>query len=119
MTKLEMVKEYFELSDTATTNLADRQKIVNLFADDVVLESGIGEKVSGIKALKEFFDVFFSRNIKLKHVFVTDEQSEQYKTAWAVAGINKDGQLFSLTGYDKYHFNPEGKIDYITVHVES
>ncbi|MFD1418687.1 nuclear transport factor 2-like protein [Companilactobacillus keshanensis] len=114
---IETIKKYFELSDLASNDEKALDEIVDLFADDTSIKSGLSETAAGKKKTAEFFKTFFTRNKELKHLFKAEAFVDYYQAEWAVAGLKTDGSLFSLHGFDYYKFNDKGKIISLVVNI--
>jgi len=111
------IKEYFELSDLASSDEKALTEIIDLFAEDTSIKSGLSETATGKKEASEFFKTFFNRNKELKHLFKIESFTDYYQAEWAVAGLKIDGSLFSLHGFDYYKFNDAGKITSLVVNI--
>lgn len=92
MKEAELLKSYFELSDSAGKNVQDFEKLLALFSKDARIITN-GQVVTDIR---QFFRTFFDRNVELHHLF--DASASQVD--WVVAGRRSTGQLFALKGVD-------------------
>ncbi|KRK81112.1 nuclear transport factor 2 family protein [Companilactobacillus nodensis] len=107
---LETINKYFELSDFASNDEQAVNDIVDLFADNVTIRSGLDETASNKEETAAFFKAFFSRNKVLKHIHHTQTLENYYQTEWSVAGLKDDDSIFALHGFDYYRFDEDGKI---------
>ncbi|MFX3617059.1 MAG: hypothetical protein ACE3JK_06005 [Sporolactobacillus sp.] len=110
---------YFKLSDTAGRDVNDFNTLIDLFDPNGAVEPASGSSFIGRQEISNFFTSFFDRNIKLRHVWVTEKQPNGYKTTWAVAGITKEGRLISLRGTDYAEINSEDRISHLKVIIEN
>lgn len=110
---------YFKLSDTAGNNSDDFARLIALFDPNGTIEPASGSSFTGRKEITKFFRTFFNRNVKLKHIWITEKQENGYKTTWAVAALGKDGHVFSLKGNDYAKLNKDGLISNLKVTIKN
>ena len=111
-----VLDEYFYLSDYAGNSIADFDKLIALFSEDITMLSADGSQMKGKTAVISFFKQFFERNKTTKHLWETIKVAENtLETHWAVSGKRKDGTFFAFKGKDTAKLNSEGKINYLKV----
>jgi ethyl tert-butyl ether degradation ethD len=104
------------LSDYAGNSVADFDKLIALFSEDITMLSADGSQMKGKTAVISFFKQFFERNKTTKHFWKTIKVAENtLETHWAVSGKQKDGTFFAFKGKDTVKLNSEGKINYLKV----
>lgn len=104
------------MSDYAGNSVADFDKLIALFSEDITMLSADGSQMKGKTAVISFFKQFFERNKTTKHFWKTIKVAENtLETHWAVSGKQKDGTFFAFKGKDAAKLNSEGKINYLKV----
>ncbi|WP_164508097.1 nuclear transport factor 2 family protein [Lapidilactobacillus wuchangensis] len=108
---METLTEYFTLSDSACDNGDSLKKLLTLFADEAVVTDNRGYVYRGRAQVDQFFNNFFTENVKLKHIFEVHKQENRVEVNWGVVGQKENSQkIFALTGTDLAMLNDQGKI---------
>ncbi|MFC6261274.1 nuclear transport factor 2 family protein [Levilactobacillus fujinensis] len=115
--RVEIIKRYFEFSDSASSDEQARDAIVNLFSDIAVVKGANGFVADTSAKITSFFAHFFKDNQELRHLCQVSVASGNYKAEWAVAGRKSSGKLFAFHGFDTYQFDQDDKITYLQVEI--
>ncbi|MGT2908075.1 nuclear transport factor 2 family protein [Streptococcus dentiloxodontae] len=98
---MNILNRYFYLSDLAVQNENSLQELIQLFAEDAVIEANDSLTYTGKEEIIPFFKDFFSRNLATKHLWdVHSRGNGKFQANWAVAGRRNSGDYFALTGQD-------------------
>jgi hypothetical protein len=108
---METLSEYFTLSDSACNNAESLKKLLALFTDEAVVTDNRGYVYRGRAQVDQYFNQFFTENVKLKHIFEVHKQDNRVEVNWGVVGQKeKTAKIFALTGTDLALLNDQGKI---------
>jgi hypothetical protein len=105
-----VLDRYFELSDRASFDEAAFKELVNLFAEQAEVQPAGGSKVTGREAIESLYKMFFQMYGKIQHVWSTAKTENGLEATWAIAGLHKDGNVFTVQGIHLVQLDLEGKI---------
>ena len=107
---MNVLDQYFELSDKAGTDKTVFQQLVDCFSEDAVIKSARGNIINGKSEIEKFFQEFFSRSKDLRHIWNSFQENKKLRAEWAVIGRRPDGGLFSFVGEDHAEIDDDQKI---------
>lgn len=118
-TRVEIVKQYFQLSDLASNDHQALSAIIALFSSKAVVKSANGMTVETPSGIARFFENFFKDNQELRHLCHVVATKDGYQAEWAAAGRKQTGRLFAFHGTDTYTFDQNNQISFLQVVIDS
>jgi hypothetical protein len=115
--KLQIIKQYFKLSDLASNDEQALHEIIQLFSDESVIKGANGFIADNPTKVTEFFENFFKDNQELRHLCRVSINDDKYQAEWAVAGRKHSGKIFAFHGFDTYEFDQQNKISFLQVEI--
>jgi len=109
--------KYFTLWDAALSDESAFNDLLDLFADDVVVQAPQGE-VKGKDALGFGIKETLKNYLSMKHVWNAKNTDQGQQATWAVVHELKTGEMHAAVGIDIIQLNASGEIKYLEIRPE-
>ena len=106
--------KYFESWDAALFSESAYEDLMNLFAEDVLVNTPLGE-ASGKEVVGFGIRETLKNYVSMKHIWNAKETDQGFQATWAVAHELKSGEMHAAVGIDIMRLDEDGKIAYLEI----
>lgn len=110
--------QYFTLWDESLTEEAAYHKLMDLFAEDVVVLAPHGDSVQEVKGkdlLGMGIKATLGNYVSMQHIWTAKETDTGFQANWAVVHQLKAGAMHAAVGIDIIKLDESGKIKYLEI----